>query len=383
MIGRRREMRPLVLLSSLAPGGAERVTVSCLRRLRADGHDVPVCTVSSPQDGALAEELRQAGVTRHDLAASRLADYRALLRLIRLIRRERYDLVHAHGQDAAILGVMACRACGVPLVITRHVLEEPVDGWRQRARMRATVGALRRAHTVVAVSTATALSLVRTTGIPLERIRVIKNGIELERFGGRSPDARLRVRTALGVEPEQHMVLVPAVLRGGKGHDVLLDAVPRIRNQVPQARLVLAGSGELEADLRERARAYGDAVVFLGHRDDMPDLLDAADLVVLPSLSEALPTVLMEAAAAGRAAVGTCVGGVDEVVDDGRTGALVPPANAAALAVAVIAMLRDRSRADAFGRAARALARERFGIETQVTRTTALWREIVRAGEAA
>jgi glycosyltransferase involved in cell wall biosynthesis len=372
---RRRTLRPLVIVSSLAPGGAERVTVSFLRRLRSAGHDVPVCTVSSRQDGALAEELRQAGVARYDLAASRLADGRAVLRLIRLIRGGRYDLLHAHGQDAAVLAALACAVCGVPLVVTRHVLDEPVGGWRQRARMRATVGALRRAHTLVAVSSATAVSLARTTGIPSERIRVIRNGIELERFGGRGADARLRLRSSLGMQPGHLMVLVPAVLREGKGHDVLLDAVPRIREQLSNARLFLAGSGPLEPVLRERARAHGGAVAFLGHRDDMPDLMDAADLVVLPSLSEALPTALMEAAAAGRAVVSTCVGGVNEVVEDGRTGVLVPPADAAALAAAVTAMLGDRSRAHALGMAARGVAHERFGIETQVAHTWAVWRE--------
>ena len=127
MTSHHRTVRPLVVVSSLAPGGAERVTVSFLRRLKSAGHDVPVCTVSSQQDGALAEELRQAGVARYDLAARRLADARALLRLIRLIRGERYDLVHAHGQDAAILAALACAVCGVPFVATRHVLEEPVE----------------------------------------------------------------------------------------------------------------------------------------------------------------------------------------------------------------------------------------------------------------
>jgi glycosyltransferase involved in cell wall biosynthesis len=92
--------------------------------------------------------------------------------------------------------------------------------------------------------------------------------------------------------------------------------------------------------------------------------------------------VLMEAAAAGRAVVSTRVGGVDEVVDDGRTGALVPPANAAALAAAVIAMLRDPGRTRALGMAARAVARERFGIEKQVARTRAVWQQVARGGEA-
>jgi glycosyltransferase involved in cell wall biosynthesis len=373
-------MKPLVLISSLAPGGAERVTVSFLRRLALEGRAVPVCTVSSRQDGPLAEELRRAGVARHDLGARRLADPAAFLRLIRLLRRDAYDLVHAHGQDAAVLAAAARVFHPAPLVITRHVLEEPADGWRQRARARAAVTALRRADALVAVSGATAAALVRIAGVPREGVRVIPNGVELERFAALGPTgARSEVRRALGAGPDDPLVLVPAVLRAGKGHDVLLDAMARIRAQVPRARLLIAGAGPLEAALRERGRVQGEAVVFLGHREDIPALLDAADLVVLPSMAEALPTALMEAAAAGRPVVSTRVGGVEEVVADRHTGLLVPPADAPALAEAIVTLLRDPGRARAYGRAARAVAHERFGADAQVRRTWTLWEELTRA----
>ncbi|HSA54085.1 MAG TPA: glycosyltransferase [Gemmatimonadaceae bacterium] len=380
-MSRNGRLRPLVLISSLAPGGAERVTVSCLRRMAQAGHPVPLCTVSSRGDGALAWELDRAGVARHDLGARRLADPRALMGLIRLLRRERYDLVHAHGQDAAVLAALACRLLGIPLVITRHVIEEPRDGWRRRLRATATTAALRRADALVAVSSATAKALQRTMGIPPGRVRVILNGIELERFAAAASHTdRNRARAALGLGRADRVVLVPAVLREGKGHDVLLSAMDRIRAHVPRVRVLFAGTGPLAVELQERARAHGEAVRFLGHRDDVPALMRAADLIVLPSLGEALPTALIEAAAAGRAVVSTRVGGVEEVVTHGCTGLLVPPGDPDALAAAVEELLQDHERARAFGAAARAMANERFGIDAQIARTWALWESAVARG---
>jgi glycosyltransferase involved in cell wall biosynthesis len=215
---------------------------------------------------------------------------------------------------------------------------------------------------------------------------VIENGIELERFAGGAPGARQRVRAALGAGPDEPLVLVPAALRDGKGHDVLLQALPDLRSRVPGVRVLFAGAGEREAALRRAARPLGDAVQFLGLRTDIPDLLSGCDLVVLPSatradgtIEEALPTVLLEAAAAGRAVVATRISGIPEIVVDGRTGLLVPPNDPAALADAIATLLLDGARARAYGAAARQLAQQRFAIETQIARTQTLWASLVGA----
>jgi glycosyltransferase involved in cell wall biosynthesis len=215
---------------------------------------------------------------------------------------------------------------------------------------------------------------------------VIENGIELEHFAGGAPDARQRVRASLGAGPDEPLVLVPAALRDGKGHEVLLRALPDLRKRVPAVRVLFAGTGEREAALRSAARAVGNAVQFLGLRTDIPELLRACDLVVLPSatrtdgtIEEALPTVLLEAAAAGRAVVATRLSGIPEIVVDGRTGLLVPPNDPAALADAIATLLQDGARARAYGAAARHIAQQRFAIETQIARTQTLWASLVGA----
>jgi glycosyltransferase involved in cell wall biosynthesis len=312
------------------------------------------------------------------LGARRLADPRALLRLQEVLQQERPHVVHAHGQDASILAAMARQLSPVPLAITRHVLKEPSGSLRQVWRARMALWAMRRADAVVAVSEAAADQLSAMAGLPRPRIRVIPNGVEQERFRSAAAAAGgVALRSSLGIAREQPVVLVPAALRDGKGHDVVLKAASILRQQCPGLRVVLAGCGEREALLRKRAAALADTVIFLGACDDMPAAYASCDLVLLASQSEALPTVLIEAAAAGRPVVATRVGGTAEVVVEDHTGLLVPPEDATALAAAALALLTDKERARDMGSAAQRHAEANFSIDLQVKRTVQMWSELV------
>jgi len=370
--------RPLVLVSSLAVGGAERVVVSFLSRLAERGVPVPVCTITSSPDSPLPAELDEVGVVRHELGARRLADPLSLLRYLRLLRRERIRLVHAHGQDAWILGLAGRFLSRVPLVLTRHVLDEPAENWRQAIRRRCALIAARRADGIIAPSSAAAQRLAELAGLPADNIRLIPNGLDLERVEARTRAARREdIRSALGFAPDQSLILFVSVLRPGKGHEVMLDALPQLRRDVPSARLVIVGSGERERELKAQARQAGDAVVFLGTRDDVPELLAACDLVVLPSFAETHPVTLIEAAAAGKPVVATRVGGVAEIVDDGVTGILVPPGDPVALAMAAARILKDPTHARALGETARVLSRRRFSLDLHVDRTLSFWSQVM------
>ena len=366
-----------MLISGLAEGGAERVTVAFLRRAAERGRAVTLCTVSSRHDGSLAAELRRAGLRRIDLGARRLADPLAVARYLWHLGRERFDLVHAHGQDAWVLASLARRVTRIPLVLTRHVLVEPQQNRRQRWRARAALAAARRADAVVAVSRAAADTLAQAAGVPERRIRVIFNGIDVERFQRQELHCRREaIRAELGVGPQDRVLLVPAVLREGKGHEILLQAWPRVHATVPRTVLLIAGAGEREAELRRQAAGMGGTVRFLGHRDDMPELLVACDLVALASHTDALPTALIETGAAGRPAVATRVGGVPEVVQHDRTGLLVPAGDARALAEALEELLLRPERAAAMGAAAAKLVAGRFSLDAQVDATIDLWQRL-------
>jgi glycosyltransferase involved in cell wall biosynthesis len=373
-------MNPLVLLSSLAMGGAERVTVSLLRQLHARGVCVQACTVTRRHDSPLADELAAASVPRHDLGASRLADPRALWRLRRLVETERIDVIHAHGQDASIIAAALRRWSGVKLVVTRHVLDEPTTTRRERLRADGALWALRGADAVVAVSAATADRLATLARRPRRDIAVIHNGIDIDTYAAPAAGRpRAELCAALGADSRDRLILMPAMLRDGKGHDAMIAAMHTIRAAAPRARLLLAGSGEREAELRRLAAPLGDAVRFLGTRTDMPELYAACDVCVLPSLSEAFPTALLEAAAAGRPAVATAVGGTPEIVVHERTGLLIGRADPAELAAAVLRLLADPGMAAAMGTAAAARAHALFGLDRQLTLTMELWNRTINA----
>lgn len=367
------EVRPLVLISSLAAGGAERVAVSLVCRLAQRGHHAVLCTLTSAFDDAqFTRELRQADVVRHDLGARRLSEPRICLAYRRFLLGSGFNVVHAHGQDAWILASVVRRVTRVPVVLTRHVLDEPGETWRLSLRRQCALTAARHGDALVAPSSATAERLAELAGICSSRIHVIPNGVDLDRFELQdAPAARVRLRRTLGLTGDEPMVLVPAVLRRGKGHDVLLDALPLIQAECPKVRIVFAGGGERETELRERSRE--SAVTILGHRTDIPELLAACDVVVLPSLAEALPTVLIEAGAARRPVVATRVGGTADIVEHGVNGLLVPPGDSRALASAIVSVLNDPAKGQAFGDAGRTVAHYRYSLDAHVDRTLELW----------
>jgi glycosyltransferase involved in cell wall biosynthesis len=319
----------------------------------------------------------------YDLRARRLSDPAALLRYLHLLWRGKFDVVHAHGQDAGILAALARRFFRVPLVLTRHVMDEPETVWRERLRACWTLAAFRRADKVIAVSSASADHLSRRAAIARSIIEVIPNGIEIAQFA-RSDLVRNRaeLRHRIGVACTEQMVLVVAALRRGKGHEVLIEAWPHIQRRLPHARAFFVGGGERRAALESRCRRLGAAVTFLDWRDDIAELLTASDLVVSPSHSEAYPTSLMEAAAAGRPIVATRVGGVAEIVDHGRNGLLVAPGDVTGLAEAVCEVLSNVRLASRFGVEGRRRARIDFSLERQVERTLRVW-ALTRDGAAA
>lgn len=371
-------MRPLILISSLCTGGAERVTVSYLCRESHSCNDTFLCTVADRVDDNFKKELSDSGVVIHSIKARRLLDPVALLRLLYFIKKNRVDFIHAHGQDASILAAVAKLILGIPVIITRHVLDEPSRNWRERSRSKLALLAIRNADRVVAVSNAVAERLRDIAGISQDALKVIPNGVDLESFD--RPDLlskREAIRRSLGLNSEDKIVLVPAVLREGKGHELVIDTLSQLKARIPGLRFLFAGTGEHEGFLKRKAAPFGNAVIFLGQRDDIPQLLFASDLVLLPSLSEALPTCLIEAAAAGRPIVATCVGGIGEIIKDRVTGILIPPNDSDALVKALELMLNDYALARSFGESAKELAYRNFSIDVQVKRTIALWSGVV------
>ena len=298
----------------------------------------------------------------HDALAAWLATWRA-------------DVFHAHAGIAweGHAGVRAARAAGVPIAVRTEHLPHLITDRVQRDEYEAMIPRVER---VICVSEDARPSFLRA-GAPPDTFRVVRNGI-LPRRARRDRD---EVRAALGLRAEHSIVLTVGRMTEQKGHHHLCHAMPAIVEGEPNARFLFVGDGPLEGNLRELARALGveQHVRFLGRRDDVPDLLGAADLFVLPSLFEGLPLVVLEAMAAGLPVVGTCAGGTREAVVDGMTGRVVPPGDVAALVDAIADLLRHPVRARAWGRAGRAYFEREFHADRMAREASEIYRELLSA----
>jgi len=227
----------------------------------------------------------------------------------------------------------------------------------------------------MAVSESTRDAWASRPGVRHSRLGVIYNGVDVARYDRRSsrPEARRALNLPADASP---VVAVVGRLEEQKGHRYLFDAVASLHRSFPKMHLLLAGDGALRPELESRARALGigQRVSFLGHCNDVQRVLDAADLFVLPSLWEALPFALLEAMASGLPVVATRVAGVPEVVSHGRTGLLVPPADAGALASALAEVVASRSRLDDMGAAARAVVEARYSLGAMLRDTQDAYR---------
>jgi glycosyltransferase involved in cell wall biosynthesis len=317
-----------------------------------DRERFPVHIGSIAPPGALQEAMAREGTPTFSLGVSRRWQYgRAIARLVRVIRREKIALLHAHCFDPTAVGLIAARLAGIRFVFTRHHSDHHIRlGKRWHTRIDAWCA--RRADHVIAVSEATRRIMMDIERVPGERITVVHNGMEPLREP--EPEGVARVRRELGLTGAA-ICLTPARLHEEKGHRFLFDAVPGIVSRVGPVTFLLAGEGAHRADLEAQVRARGlqDRVRFLGWRKDVPELIGLSSLVVLPSLAESFGFSLLEAMSLGKPVVATTVGGIPEVVAAGETGLLVPPADAGGLGEAVGRVLGDPSLAAALGNAGR------------------------------
>jgi glycosyltransferase involved in cell wall biosynthesis len=369
-------MRTLMMISSIAMGGSERILVSVLPYFKAQGIDIKLCTLNTRRDSPLTEQLEQTGIERFDLGARRMVDLKAWKRFAAFLREEKIEVVHAQDQDTNIYAALAHHRVGVTTLMTRHVLREPADTWKEDLRARMVLFAARHGFDkIVAVSEAVRQDFSKLAKIPLEHIETVYNGIEVDRFATRSQ--REAKRAEMGWTSDTPIIIMVAVLRRGKGHEVLFEAIPQITTAIPKAKIKLVGEGELSEPLREQAARFGNTVEFLGQRMDVPQLLGASDVLVLPSWGEALPTVLIEAGAASLPLVATNVGGSAEIVDNGKTGYIVPPGDATQLAQRVVEILQNPTLAQQMGASARERVVRMFSLAQQAKQTIALYERLL------
>jgi glycosyltransferase involved in cell wall biosynthesis len=363
-----RPIRLMFVLASAVRGGIEEVVLSLARRLDPSDFHLSLAA-PAPLLESFAPELRGVRVDTCAVEAERLTKAPALSRFI---ARVRPDVVNPHLFRSTLVAAPLARWHRVPAVVETYHGRE---AWREDGSFAVdrVVGTL--LDRAIAVSQAAAVFLVARKRYAADRVVVVPNGRDLGVFTpGRDRES---VRKELGLDRLTPLVGVVGRLETQKGHADLLAAWPAVLHGLPDARLLVVGDGSLRGALETQARESNTAasIIFAGVRADVPRLLDAMDVLALPSLHEGMPLTAIEGAAMGRPVVATAVDGTPEVVLDGVTGLLVPPRDPGALARALLTLLCAPARARTMGGAARARALARFELGRQVEATARVYRE--------
>jgi glycosyltransferase involved in cell wall biosynthesis len=341
-------------------GGAETLLVDIVRRLDRNRFAPELCCLKhfGPLGEVLAKEVPAfTGLLSHKY------DFAVLGRLRRLLADRQIDAVVTVGTggDKMFWGRLAARAAGVPVICSALHSTGLPDHVELPNRLLAPI-----TDAFIAVAPSHGEYLVRHEGCPRGKVRVIPNGVDTDRFHPRWPDRR--ILEELGVEPGAPVAGIVAALRPEKNHELFLHAAAIVHARRPDARFLVVGDGPRRAALEQLAAELKlePAVRFLGTRSDVPEVLSVLSVLLLTSHMEANPVSILEAMAAEKPVVATRVGSVPETVCDGRTGYLVPPDDADALAARTIELLDNRAQAETLGRAGRETVLRHWSIDRMV-----------------
>jgi glycosyltransferase involved in cell wall biosynthesis len=349
-------------------GGSERHLLTLLPALRTRGVDARFLGLDDGEADPFYEQLDALGVPHDRLSAPRDLDPVLLVRMARLLRRQRPDIVHTHLVHADVYGGLAAIAAGATVVSTKHN-DDPFrrGSFRYVERLFA-----RRAARVICITDALACFNVREVGLPDAKLVVVHYGLdELPPAWGPPGEWDL--------PQDAPLLLAISRLDRQKGLDVAIDALARIRAAGLPATLLILGGGSLEAELRALAeeRGVGGATVFAGRTGDVAYWLERADVFVHPARWEGFGLVLLEAMLARLPIVASRVSSIPEIVVDGETGYLVPADDVERFTSATAALLEDAERRKAFGDAALDRARSEFSVERMATGTLAVYAKAI------
>jgi glycosyltransferase involved in cell wall biosynthesis len=380
------EVRIVRLFSRLNIGGPAIHVILLTAGLRERGYRTRlVVGKETAREGNMLALAREKGVTCEQMESlgreiRPFSDLRALWQLYRLIRDFQPAVVHTHAAKAGLLGRLAARLAGVPVVVHTfhgHVLRG-YFGPARTALFRALEAALARlSDAILAVSEAVSGDLVALGVAAPEKIRVLPLGLELDHLAGELPRGGLRAAAA--VPAGAPLVGMVGRLVSIKDVPTFLHAAARLHEARPDCRFALVGDGEERAALEEQTRRLGLAgvVTFHGWRHDLAPVYGDLDVVVNSSRNEGTPVALIEALAAARPVVATRVGGTPDLLGDGARGLLVPPGDASALAAAVLATLREPEAARRRALDGRAYVLSRHSASRLIADMDALYRELL------
>lgn len=373
--------KPVTLVyftDSFAPSGVGRHLALLLAGLdRSRFRPLVVCPETEGSQ-RLFEQLREYDVPYSTLCvrSERGDDYP---RLIKLLRDEQATIFHAQNGVSweGHYGILAAHEAGVPIILATEHLPFVLDKAGEIALKTEINTYIDR---MIAVSCGVRDSHLASGTIAPNQMVAIPNGIDLSRFDAIAPEDATTVRAALGIDRAAPLIGTIARLEEQKGHYFLLQAARQVLEQFPDARFVMVGDGSLRDRLQNELTpelGLQESVIWIRERNDIPALMAACDMIVLPSLFEGLPLTALEAMAAGRPFVGTTCCGTAETVIDERTGLLVPPCDEHALAQAIIRILSNPSWASELGSNARKHVERHFNVPLMISRYHRLYADML------
>jgi glycosyltransferase involved in cell wall biosynthesis len=315
--------RILRMITWLPQGGIERKIVAVLPKLNRELFDVHLCCIR--ERGALADDLERQGVPVHLVPFKSRLDPLGIYRLRALTRRLGIDLIHSH-MYRANTPATALKILNPKLTVIGHY--HNVNTWESPRQLRMDRFMAQRRNMNVAVSEAVRQNVVDTLAIPEELTTTLYNCVDLDEFRRLPAHHRINARAELGVATSEKVIIMVARMVSQKNHQLVMETAPEILRACPRARFLFVGGGPDEEALKAQAAASGIAerCIFLGRRDDVPRLLGASDVAILPSFKEGFSNAVLEAMACGLPVVASDVGGNGEIIENGINGYLLETA---------------------------------------------------------
>ena len=371
--------RVFFVLDSLNIGGTETQAVELARRLDPERYEVTLACLQAR--GPLLDKLTGSTVRLMEFhpkgGMNSPGGIYQLLRLAAFLRRGKFDVLHAHDLWANLLGVPAGWLARVPVIISSQRDLSHLDFYKT-SRKRWLRKIQKMSSAVLANAGSIRDDLVAREGLAATKVRVIYNGVDMERFTQVACD---RERIFPGMGDGEVIVLVGNMHTDVKGHPLLIEAAQAVVREFPKTRFIFAGDGALRKELENKAATLGlqKNVVFLGRRNDIPEILACSDIGVLPSKAEGLPNAVLEYLAMGLPTVASNVGGNAEIIQDGVNGLLFPSGDGKGLAQALLRLLQEPELAHRLGRAGQEHVRKNFSFERMIEEVDKMYSELLRA----
>ena len=367
-------------------GGMERILVETMIGLSQKGYSLTLFMNSTDSRAHWKDELSTNAVRYHDLDIQHLAFHRNILRAFRLMRKETPDIIHfylgsANSCQSAIIAAFLCNLLSKNK--SKLIASEQGDSRMSLNSSKTARYLLKKitlsmlSHTIC-VSQQVRKSLLKNFSLSPERTSVIYNSVDPNQYSkGEPSNIENEIPFSLG---NRIVFAIPARLDALKGHRHLVSAVATIKSKIPNAVFLFLGDGPEEKNIRKTLQemALEDTIWLLGFKENMIDFLSASNVLILPSLSEGLPLSVLEGMSIGLPIIATSVGGLPELVVDGKTGYLAAPGDSAQLGNFIIELYNDKEKRERMGRASRIRVEERFNLQEMILQIEALYQRVLR-----